>query len=157
MRIAALMVVLVLAGCTVRSQHEVSMATDPERVDLPGVPAGRVVNFPTIDPADGSLWFSWYAGDAFDQQTIVRAPRVGGGWGEPVLLPAPVNSPQAEIHAAATAAGDLFVPSRRPGGLGVTDLGAPASTASPSRHYPGRSVSLCVSVPLCEACCSWST
>lgn len=175
----AVAAMLVLAGCAVRSQQELSVATEPERVDLPGVAAGRVVNFPAIDPVDGSLWFSWYAGDAFDQQTIVRAPRAGGGWGapvpavlpegdrwggraprfsadgrrlyftsnrprgatdsgrdwniwmversgagwgEPVLLPEPVNSPQTEIHAAITAGGDLFVPSRRPGGLGLTDV-----------------------------------
>ena len=155
------------------------MATDPERVDLPGVPADRVVNFPAIDPVDGSLWFSSYTGEGFNRQTIVRAPRVGGGWGAPVPavlpegdrwggraprfsadgrrlyftsnrphgaadtvpswdiwmverrgagwgppvpLPEPVNSDRAEIHAAATAAGDLYVPSRRAGGLGLTDV-----------------------------------
>lgn len=176
--VAAVTAVLVLAGCAVRSAHELGTATDPVRVDLPGVPAGRTVNFPAIDPVDGSLWFSWYPGEAFDRQTIVRAPRVGGGWGapvpaivpegdrwggraprfsadgrrlyftsnrppgtdtvpnwniwmverqgdgwgQPVPLPEPVNSRATEIHAAATSAGDLFVPSRRPGSLGLTDI-----------------------------------
>src|SRR5215213_6215359 len=80
----AVAAVLVLGGCAVHSAHEFSMATDPERVDIPGVASGLVVNFPAIDPVDGSLWFSTYRGEDFNRQTLVRAPRVGGGWGMPV-------------------------------------------------------------------------
>ncbi|HEU0012936.1 MAG TPA: hypothetical protein VFQ45_04595 [Longimicrobium sp.] len=182
-RLAAVVVAMLLGGCAVRSETQLSAGTDavptPERVAIPGVPDGTVMNFPAIDPVDGSLWFSIYRGEDFNRQTLVRAPyqegwwgipvpviltrddrwgaraprfspdgqrlyftsnrprsasdtvpnwniwsaeRRGTWWGDLVSLPAPVNTDATEIHAAATAAGDLFVPSRRGGSLGLTDI-----------------------------------
>ena len=47
---------------------------------------GRHETFPAIDPVDGSLWFSFY-NDNWDQQTIMRAPKSGDGWGPAVTVP----------------------------------------------------------------------
>lgn len=46
----------------------------------------RHETFPSVDPADGALWFSTYT-DGFDDQTIWRAPATGDGWGEPAVAP----------------------------------------------------------------------
>jgi hypothetical protein len=32
---------------------------------------------------DGSLWYSAYTGERFARQTLMRAPRLGDGWGPP--------------------------------------------------------------------------
>lgn len=42
--------------------------------------------FPMVNPVDGSLWFSRYD-RGFADQTIWRAPRVGGEWGEAEVVP----------------------------------------------------------------------
>ncbi|WP_343521150.1 hypothetical protein [Sphingomonas sp.] len=83
-------------------------------------------------------------GEDFDIWYVAR--RAGGGWGEPVRLPAPVNSPQSELLPRVDAAGNLYFGSSRPGGFGqgdiyvarqapggawrVRNLGAPVSTAA---------------------------
>jgi hypothetical protein len=54
---------------------------------------------------------------------IWTATRVGNGaWGEPVRLPAPVNSPEAEWFPRLAADGWLYFGSNRPGGLGKNDI-----------------------------------
>ena len=172
---------LVAAGCGPRPAPPGAPGGGPPEPELvqPGVVStAREENFPAIDPADGSLWFSAYEGEGFNRQTIMRAPRQGGGWGapaaailpagdrwggraprfspdgrwlfftsnrpvapggesrdmniwaverrggawgEPRPLPAPVNSDVADIHAAATAT-HLYLATRRPGGLGLSDI-----------------------------------
>ena len=47
---------------------------------------GRHETFPAIDPVDGSLWFSVYT-ESWDQQTIMRAPKSGDGWGPAATVP----------------------------------------------------------------------
>ncbi|HEV2147215.1 MAG TPA: hypothetical protein VGR37_07415 [Longimicrobiaceae bacterium] len=174
---------LVVAGCTppeLPPAQPGSAPPEPELVQPGVISTHREENFPTVDPVDGSLWFSSYEGQNFNRQTIMRAPREGGGWGapapvilapgdewggraprfspdgrrlyftsnrpvvpgaasrdmniwsverqgrdgwgEPRPLPAPVNSDAADIHAAVTAVGDLFLASRRPGGSGLSDV-----------------------------------
>lgn len=152
---------------------------EPELVQPGVVSTDREENFPAIDPADGSLWFSVYEGENFNRQTMMRAPREDGGWGAPApvplaggeewggraprfspdgrrlyftsirpvspsatrpdmniwtmvrrdggwsapsALPAPVNSDSLDLHAVVTAAGDLYLGSRRPGGMGRSDI-----------------------------------
>jgi len=54
---------------------------------------------------------------------IWRVDRRGNGrWGEPVRLPAPVNSPHAEWFPRLASDGWLYFGSNRPGGLGRTDI-----------------------------------
>jgi ketosteroid isomerase-like protein len=48
--------------------------------------------------------------------------RGSDGWGAPRPVPAPVSSDGRDMHATATADGDLFVASDRPGSAGRTDL-----------------------------------
>lgn len=48
--------------------------------------------------------------------------RSGTTWGEPKLLPEPVNSAAADRHSSQTAAGDLYFSSTRPGGAGRSDI-----------------------------------
>lgn len=62
----------------------------------------------TFDPADYNIW------------RVTRGD--GGGWSDPEPLPAPVNSPSPEIHSSVTEDGTLYVPERRPGGAGLSDL-----------------------------------
>jgi len=54
---------------------------------------------------------------------IYHVPRSAGGvWGRPERLPAPVNSPHAELLPRADAAGRLYFGSARPGGFGGGDI-----------------------------------
>ena len=51
-----------------------------------------------------------------------RAPRTETGWGEPEVLPAPVNNEHKEFYPSLTTNGDLYFTSDRPGGLGGEDI-----------------------------------
>jgi Tol biopolymer transport system component len=53
---------------------------------------------------------------------IWRIPRTDDGWGEPEILPAPVNDEHKEFYPSLTTSGDLFFTSDRPGGLGGEDI-----------------------------------
>lgn len=53
---------------------------------------------------------------------IWRLPRTGTGWGEPEILPAPVNDEHKEFYPSLTTTGDLYFTSDRPGGLGGEDI-----------------------------------
>jgi len=53
---------------------------------------------------------------------IWRIPRSGDGWGEPEILPAPVNDEHKEFYPSLTTAGDLYFTSDRPGGFGGEDI-----------------------------------
>lgn len=64
-----------------------ALGQQPERVAAGVVSLdGRHETFPSIDPVDGSLWFSVYD-KAWDQQTIMRAPRAGSSWSAAVRVP----------------------------------------------------------------------
>lgn len=67
------------------------------------------------------------SGDDLDIWYVERT--AGGAWGEPVRLPAPVNSPHSEILPRLTGDGRIFFGSNRPGGLGGNDV----YVATPSR------------------------
>lgn len=51
-----------------------------------------------------------------------RVPKTEAGWGEPELLPAPVNSDHEEFYPSLTDDGDLYFTSDRPGGHGGEDI-----------------------------------
>lgn len=51
-----------------------------------------------------------------------RVPRIESGWGEPEILPAPVNDEHKEFYPSLTTTGDLYFTSDRPGGLGGEDI-----------------------------------
>ena len=76
-------------GCAVRSQHEFDWGRrgapipEPELVQPGVISTAAEENFPAIDPVDGSLWYSAYTGERFARQTLMRAPRLGDGWGPP--------------------------------------------------------------------------
>jgi Tol biopolymer transport system component len=53
---------------------------------------------------------------------IWRLPRTADGWGEPEILPEPVNDEHKEFYPSLTTAGDLYFTSDRPGGLGGEDI-----------------------------------
>ena len=59
---------------------------EPELVQPGVISSDREETFPSIDPVDGSLWFSTYEGEGWNQHTIMRAPRYGSGWGPPVAV-----------------------------------------------------------------------
>jgi hypothetical protein len=48
--------------------------------------------------------------------------RAGQGWGEPVRMDAPINSDTHEFYPTLTKSGTMYFQSRRPGGLGQSDL-----------------------------------
>lgn len=66
------------------------------------------------------------AGEDLDIHYVEREP--GGDWGEPVRLPAPVNSAASELLPRALADGRLLFGSARAGGLGQGDLYLAAPT-----------------------------
>ena len=51
-----------------------------------------------------------------------RVPRSADGWGEPEILPAPVNDEHKEFYPSLTTTADLYFTSDRPGGLGGEDI-----------------------------------
>jgi len=53
---------------------------------------------------------------------IWRLPRSADGWGEPEILPLPVNNEHREFYPSLTTTGDLYFTSDRPGGLGGEDI-----------------------------------
>lgn len=57
-----------------------------ERVGVGFISTDRNETFPTVDPVDGSLWFSVYD-DSFDAQTIVYSRRTESGWVAPEVAP----------------------------------------------------------------------
>jgi len=59
------------------------------------------------DPGEWDLW---------------RVPRTESGWGEPEILPAPVNDENKEFYPSLTTDGDLYFTSDRPGGRGGEDI-----------------------------------
>ena len=63
----------------------VHQAVAPELVQDGVISTTRNETWPSIDPADGSLWFSVYDAN-FDRQTIVRAPKSGSTWGTPAAV-----------------------------------------------------------------------
>lgn len=60
------------------------------------------------------------ANEDFDIYHVARD--ADGGWGVPERLPAPVNSPHAELLPRADAEGRLYFGSARPGGFGQGDI-----------------------------------
>jgi hypothetical protein len=66
-------------------------AAEPLIVQPGVISTPRHENFPALDPVDGSLWFSVYDGEEFTRQSLVRAPRQGGGWGPPAVVIFPAD------------------------------------------------------------------
>ena len=65
--------------------------------------------------------------------------RTGREWGEPRLLPSPVNSTAADRHSSETRAGDLYFSSTRSGGSGRSDIYRAKRSGtgwSPVEHLP---------------------
>jgi hypothetical protein len=60
-------------------------AVEPELIQDGVISTARNETWPSIDPVDGSLWFSIYD-DNFDRQTILRAPKTGDKWGTPAAV-----------------------------------------------------------------------
>jgi Tol biopolymer transport system component len=57
----------------------------PELVQDGVISTARNETWPSVDPVDGSLWFSIYD-ENFDRQTILRAPKAGDKWGTPAAV-----------------------------------------------------------------------
>jgi regulation of enolase protein 1 (concanavalin A-like superfamily) len=68
------------------ASNQTVQTVQPERVLPDVISTPRNETFPSIDPVDGSLWFSVYA-DNFDGQSILRAARSGTGWSAPAAVP----------------------------------------------------------------------
>jgi len=91
-RFARAAIALAMLGCAATprgrgsSEPATSPAREPELVQPGVVSTEGEENFPAIDPVDGSLWFSTYAGENFVEQTVMRAPRAGSGWGAPARV-----------------------------------------------------------------------
>jgi hypothetical protein len=66
---------------------------------------------------------------------IWRVARDGDGWTEPEPMGPPVNSPESDIHIAASDSA-LWIPSRRAGTLGGSDLYRVPVGASEAQHVP---------------------
>jgi Tol biopolymer transport system component len=58
----------------------------PELVQPGRISTERNETFPSIDPVDGSLWFSVYT-DNFNAQTLMLARPAADGWDVPVVAP----------------------------------------------------------------------
>ena len=90
-------------------------------VSRPGLEAD-----PWFAPDGKTLWFISTRRTGSQKSAdldIYRAERAADGtWGEPVALPAPVNSAAAEWFPRPAADGWLYFGSRRPGGLGQDDI-----------------------------------
>ena len=61
-------------------------------------------------------------GTAPEKYDLWRVPRTASGWGEPELLPGPVNTEHDEFYPTLTTDGDIYFTSDRPGGLGGEDI-----------------------------------
>ena len=75
-----LLSVLVLVAPATRNQP-----AEPELIQDGVISTARNETWPSIDPVDGSLWFSVYDNN-FDRQTILRAPKSGDKWGAPAAV-----------------------------------------------------------------------
>jgi Tol biopolymer transport system component len=58
---------------------------EPELVQPGVISTDRNETFPSIDPVDGSLWFSVFS-DSWNKHTMMRAPRQGSTWGTPAVV-----------------------------------------------------------------------
>lgn len=61
-------------------------------------------------------------GTAKADYDIWYVDRVGGGWGKPVHMDAPINSDAHEFYPTLTRNGTMYFQSRRPGGSGSGDI-----------------------------------
>jgi len=85
----SLLVSLGWAGVVVGVLPAQEPALEPELVGPGIISTDGHETFPTIDPSDGSLWFSVYQ-RSFDRQTIMQAPaKDDGGWQAPVAVTFP--------------------------------------------------------------------
>lgn len=76
-------------------------------------PDGRLLYFTSNRPVGG--------GEEAGDMNIWVVERTDGGWSEPRALPAPVNTPEPEIHTSLTRDA-LYLASRRADGLGRSDI-----------------------------------
>lgn len=84
-------------------------------LDLTMAPSGNRLYFSSARPA--------VAGGKKPEHTdIWYVDRSDEGWGDPVRLPEPINSPARELYPSESNAGQLIFFSNRPGGHGGSDL-----------------------------------
>jgi hypothetical protein len=62
------------------------------------------------------------AGDRARDYDIWYVDRAGMRWGEPVNLGAPINTETSEFYPTLTKTGTMYFQSRRPGGIGQSDI-----------------------------------
>lgn len=70
---------LFLLGGSLLGSNLLAIQVDPQIVGPGVVSTDRNETFPSIDPVDGSLWYSVYD-RSFGQQTVVRSARAGREW-----------------------------------------------------------------------------
>lgn len=89
-----------------------------------------------------------------DDYDIWFVEKKGKGWGSPVHLDPPINSPSNELSPAVAANGALYFSSTRPGGLGAGDIyrsawdgskHLPPENLGPAVNSPGGEWGVCVS------------
>jgi Tol biopolymer transport system component len=73
-------------------------------------PDGRQMYWSSDRPVDGKI--------KHDYDIWMSTRNAGGGWGEPVHLPAPINSDASEFCASVAQSGTLYFSSERDGGPG---------------------------------------
>jgi Tol biopolymer transport system component len=83
--------------------------------DLTMSPDGNRLYFTSLRPADGT-------GPEVESPDIWYVVRNDFGWGEPVRIPAPINTADRELYPSVSKDGYLYFFSSRPGGFGRSDL-----------------------------------
>jgi Tol biopolymer transport system component len=88
--------------------------------------SGRAPDYDPFITPDGSriFWMSKRSanGEPKNDFDLWMADRVGGGWGEPMRLPEPVNSVAGEFFPSVARNGTLYFSSNREGGGGRGDI-----------------------------------
>jgi len=74
-----------LAPVLVMNSIRTRPVAEPELVQPGVISTDRNETFPSVDPIDGSLWFSVYEDD-FGKQVILRAPREDSAWQRPATV-----------------------------------------------------------------------
>jgi hypothetical protein len=90
--------------------------------------------------ADGNkLFFDKYSSN-FSTSNIWMVERTAGGWGEPKILPAPINTSSSESYYTETTDGVIYISSKRTGGLGGFDIWCISNTSVKTAFNLGKTV-----------------